>query len=110
LVALLFASIGIWAGLKFTKKKETGVIKEVLVGPNENFIVNENNLTLLGISKREHDVLDLMAKGLSNQEIANKLFVSLNTVKTHSSKLFEKLNVQRRTQAIKEAKKLGLIP
>ena len=110
LVALLFTVIGIWAGLKFVKKKEVLVVKEVLVQPAGNFVVNENNLKQLNISKREHEVLVLMAKGLSNQEVADKLFVSLNTVKTHSSKLFEKLNVQRRTQAVQEAKKLGLVP
>ena len=110
LVALLFTAVGIWAGLKFVKKKEVLVVKEVLVQPTENFVVNENNLKQLSISKREHEVLILMAQGLSNQEVADKLFVSLNTVKTHSSRLFEKLNVQRRTQAIQEAKKLGLVP
>ena len=86
------------------------MVKEVFVQPSENFVVNENNLKQLSISKREHDVLVLMAQGLSNQEVADKLFVSLNTVKTHSSKLFEKLNVERRTQAVQEAKKLGLVP
>lgn len=110
LIAILFAIVGIWGGSKFVKKKEILVVKEVLVQPKENFSVNENNLKQLGISKREHDVLMLMAQGLSNQEVADKLFVSLNTVKTHSSKLFEKLNVQRRTQAVQEAKKLGLVP
>lgn len=110
LIAILFTIVGIWGGSKFIKKKEVLVIKEVLVQPTENFSVNENNLKQLSISKREHEVLMLMAQGLSNQEVADKLFVSLNTVKTHSSKLFEKLNVQRRTQAVQEAKKLGLIP
>jgi two-component system, NarL family, response regulator LiaR len=110
LIAILFTAVGIWAGLKLTKKKEITVIKEVLVPSTGNFILNENNLKLLNISKREHEVLMLMAEGLSNQEVADKLFVSLNTVKTHSSKLFEKLNVNRRTQAVQEAKKLGLVP
>jgi ATP/maltotriose-dependent transcriptional regulator MalT len=64
----------------------------------------------LGISKREHEVLELMAKGLSNQEIADNLFVSLNTIKTHSSNLFIKLQVGRRTQAVQKGKELGLIP
>lgn len=110
LIALLFTIVGIWAGSKMIRKKEVLVVKEVLVQPTENFVVNENNLKQLGISKRELEVLLLMAQGLSNQEVADKLFVSLNTVKTHSSKLFEKLNVQRRTQAVQEAKKLGLVP
>jgi NarL family two-component system response regulator LiaR len=110
LIALLFTAVGIWAGSKFVKKKQVTVIKEVIVQAPSEFAVNENNLKHFNISKREHEVLTLMAQGLSNQEVADKLFVSLNTVKTHSSKLFEKLNVQRRTQAVQEAKKLGLVP
>lgn len=73
------------------------------------FILNETELQRLGISKREHEVLELIAKGLSNQEIADKLFVSLNTIKTHTSNLFLKLEVSRRTQAIQKAKELRLI-
>jgi len=110
IIAVVFTVLGVLVGLKFVTKKEVLVVKEVLIQPTENFIVNENNLKQLSISKREHEVLMLMAQGLSNQEVADKLFVSLNTVKTHSSKLFEKLNVQRRTQAVQEAKKLGLVP
>ena len=102
IVALFFTAMGVWVGLKFTRKKV------VLVGPE--FILNDNELKRLGISKREHEVLELMAKGLSNQEIADKLFVSLNTIKTHSSNLFPKLEVSRRTQAIQKAKELNLIP
>ncbi len=102
LVALLFTGLGIWAGLKLTRQRV------VMVGPE--FILNKSELIHLGISKREHEVLALMAQGLSNQEIADKLFVSLNTVKTHSSNLFVKLNVSRRTQAIQKAKELRLIP
>ncbi len=102
IVALFFTALGIWAGLKLTQKRI------VLMGPE--FILNQSELQRIGISKREHEVLELMAKGLSNQEIADKLFVSLNTIKTHSSNLFLKLEVSRRTQAIKKAKELGLIP
>lgn len=101
IVALFFTALGIWAGLKLTQKKI------VIVGPE--FILNETELQRLGISKREHEVLGLMAQGLSNQEIADKLFVSLNTIKTHSSNLFMKLEVSRRTQAIQKAKQLRLI-
>ena len=110
LIALLFTVVGLWAGSKFVKNKEVTVIKEVMVHAPVDFTVNENNLKHFNISKREHEVLILMAEGLSNQEVADRLFVSLNTVKTHSSKLFEKLNVERRTQAVQEAKKLGLVP
>ena len=65
---------------------------------------------VLGISKREYEVLELMARGLSNQEIADALFVSINTIKTHVSNLFLKLDTKRRTQAIQKAKELRLIP
>ena len=102
LVALLFTSLGIWAGLRLTRKKV------IMVG--SEFVFNESEFQRLGISKREHEVLELMALGLSNQEIADKLFVSLNTVKTHTSNLFLKLEVNRRTQAIQKAKSLSLIP
>lgn len=102
LVALFFTGLGIWAGLKLTRKQI------VIVGPD--FLLNEAELKRLGISKREHEVLELIANGLSNQEIADKLFVSLNTIKTHSSNLFLKLEVSRRTQAIQKAKELRLIP
>lgn len=102
LVAIVFTGLGIWAGLRLTRRQV------VTIGPG--FILNQAELAQLGISKREHEVLALMAQGLSNQEIADKLFVSLNTVKTHSSNLFVKLNASRRTQAIQKAKELRLIP
>ncbi|MCB9239372.1 MAG: response regulator transcription factor [Flammeovirgaceae bacterium] len=102
LVAILFAGLGIWIGLRLTRK-------EVVV-VNPEFKFNEKEQSQRNISKRELEVLELMAQGLANQEIADKLFVSINTVKTHSSNLFSKLEVGRRTQAIKKAKGLGLIP
>ncbi|MBL7863159.1 MAG: DNA-binding response regulator [Cyclobacteriaceae bacterium] len=104
IVALVFTALGIWAGLKLTRKK----VITVTVGPA--FVLNQAALDRLGISKREHEVLEWMARGLSNQEIADKLFVSLNTIKTHTSNLFLKLEVSRRTQAIQKAKELRLIP
>lgn len=105
LVALLFTAIGVWAGLKITGKK-TIVVTQLVTA----FQLDEVRLKQLGISKREYEVLELLAAGLSNQGIADKLFVSLNTVKTHTSNLFLKLDVQRRTQAIQKAKELRLIP
>lgn len=110
-IAVIFMALGIWLALKLTKPKiETRIIeKEVFITSNPDFVFNENELTKLGISKRELEVLQLMSEGLSNNEIAEKLFVSLNTVKTHSSKLFEKMDVKRRTQAIEKAKRLNLI-
>ena len=104
LLALLFTSIGIWAGLKLTRKKT------VVVPAPSRFILDTAQLERLGISKREHEVLELMARGLTNQEIADKLFVSVNTVKTHTANLFSKLDVRRRTQAIQKGKELLLIP
>jgi two-component system, NarL family, response regulator LiaR len=101
-VAILFAGIGVWAGLRLTRRK--------VVIANPDFKLNGPELQRLGISKREYEVLELMAQGLSNQEIADKLFVSLNTVKTHSSNLFMKLDARRRTQAVRRAKEFGLLP
>jgi NarL family two-component system response regulator LiaR len=102
IVAIFFTGLGIWAGLKLTRRK--------IVTVGSVFVLNDSELQRLGISKREHEVLELMAQGMSNQEIADKLFVSLNTVKTHSSNLFLKLEVGRRTQAVQKAKALSLIP
>lgn len=102
LVAIFFTALGVWVGLKLTRKK--------IILVNGPFEFNQAEQAQRGISKRELEVLELMAQGLANQEIADKLFVSLNTVKTHSSNLFGKLEVNRRTQAIQKAKKLSLIP
>lgn len=111
-IAIIFTCLGIWLAMKLTKPKvETVVVEKYLYAyPNVPFTMNEKALDELGISKRELEVLQLMAKGLSNQEIAKQLFVSLNTIKTHSSKIFEKMDVQRRTQAVEKAKRMGLIP
>lgn len=102
LVAVIFTGLGIWAGPRLMRRKV------VIVSPD--FVLNESALQRLGISKREHEVLELMAKGHSNQEIAEKLFISVNTVKTHLGNLFLKLEASRRTQAIQRAKELRLIP
>ena len=110
LIAALFASLGIWLGLKLTKKKEVIVVKEVPVPATQAFTLNEVRLKDLGITRRELEILELIAQGLSNREIAEKLFVSENTVKTHSSRLFDKLSARRRTQAVQIGKEMGLIP
>ena len=110
LIALLFAGLGIWLGLKLTRKQEVIVVKEVEVFASQPFAINEGRLRDLGITKRELEILDLIAKGMSNREIAEKLFVSENTVKTHSSRLFDKLSAKRRTQAVQIGKEMGLIP
>ena len=109
-IALLFAVLGIWLGLKLTKTKETVVVKEVLLPAPSSFTLNESKLRELGITRRELEILELIAGGLSNREIAEKLFVSENTVKTHSSRLFDKLSAKRRTQAVQLGKELGLLP
>jgi DNA-binding CsgD family transcriptional regulator len=110
-LAVVFTSLGIWLAVKLMKPKTNTVFieKEVIIKTND-FILDEQELTRLGLSRRELEVLQLMADGLSNHQIAESLFVSLNTVKTHSAKVFEKLEVQRRTQAVDKAKKLRLIP
>ena len=110
LIALLFAALGIWLGLKITKKKEVLIVKEVQVPAALTFILNEQRLKDLGITRRELEILELIAQGMSNREIAGKLFVSENTVKTHSSRLFDKLGARRRTQAVQIGKEMGLIP
>lgn len=109
LIAALFAALGISLGLKLTKKKEVLVVKEVPVPASEPFTLNHERVKHLGITKRELEILELIAQGMSNREIAEKLFVSENTVKTHSSRLFDKLNARRRTQAVQIAKESGLI-
>jgi DNA-binding CsgD family transcriptional regulator len=111
LIAVLFAGVGIWLGLKLTRKKEVVVVKEVPAPfALQPFALNEERLKDLGITKRELEILELIARGMSNREIAEKLFVSENTVKTHSSRLFDKLSAKRRTQAVQIGKEMGLIP
>jgi two-component system, NarL family, response regulator LiaR len=107
-LALVFTGLGIWLALKLARPKEKTVIVEKQVYVTSG-AVNDKELARLGLSARELEVLTLMAEGLSNQEIAGRLFVSLNTIKTHSSNIFEKLDVRRRTQAVDKAKKLNLI-
>jgi DNA-binding CsgD family transcriptional regulator len=111
-IAVIFTALGIWLALKLSKPKiETVVVeKEVYVSRNENFILDTSLVSQLELSKRELEILNLLAQGHSNQEIAAKLFVSLSTVKTHNQNLFEKLDVKRRIQAVEKAKRLSLIP
>ena len=91
-------------GLKLIDKQKSNALSQSSL---DDFIINSEKLRSHGISVRELEVLELMAKGLSNQEIANKLFVSLHTVKTHSANLYSKLNVKRRTQAIRKAREIS---
>ena len=110
LVAALFAGLGIWLGLTLTRKKTVEVIKEVPVPVAGPFVLDEARVAELGITPRELEILGLIAAGLSTREIASRLFVSENTVKTHSSRLFEKLGAKRRTQAVQIGKAARLIP
>ncbi|HSL72775.1 MAG TPA: response regulator transcription factor [Longimicrobiales bacterium] len=110
LVAAIFAGLGIWLGLKLTRPKATVVVKEVRVPADGPFVPNAARIEALGLTPRELQILELIAQGLSNREIAGRLFVSENTVKTHSSRVFDKLNARRRTQAVQLAKEQGLIP
>ena len=125
LVAILFAAFGIWLGLRITRSRETiretVVVREVPVpaeapalepfaAQGKPFAPNAARQQTLGITARELEILTLVARGLSNREIATQLFVSENTVKTHCARAFDKLGAARRTQAVQRGKELGLLP
>jgi DNA-binding CsgD family transcriptional regulator len=130
LIAALFAGVGIWLGVTLTRKKPEVVVREVPVevpvevrvpfevrvevpvpaGPDTPFAVDAAAVERLAITPRELEILALIAAGLSNREIAERLFVSENTVKTHSSRVFDKLGARRRTQAVQLGRELGLLP
>ena len=110
LVASLFAGVGIWLGLTLTRTQEVVVVKEVPVPTTGPFVPNGTKAQELGITPRELEILQLIANGMSTREIAGALFVSENTVKTHSSRLFDKLGVNRRTKAVQVGQAFGLIP
>ncbi len=109
-IALFFTIIGVWAGTKIINRKTIVQEVPVLVERQAEFVQDEAQMKKLGISQREYEVLQLMSEGMSNQEIGDKLFISLPTVKTHSTNLYMKLDVKRRTQAVQRAKELQLIP
>jgi DNA-binding CsgD family transcriptional regulator len=110
LIAATFAVLGIWLGLKLTGRQQTIVVREVPVPAGRPFVADERKREDLRITRRELEILELIAQGLSNREIAAKLFVSENTVKTHSSRVFDKLGARRRTQAVQLGKEFGLLP
>ena len=126
LVAMLFATFGIWLGVRITRRRETiretiretVVVREVLVpaeapasgSAQAPFTANTSHQQTLGITARELEILTLIARGFSNREIATQLFVSVNTVKTHCARTFDKLGAARRTQAVQRGKELGLLP
>lgn len=107
IVAVIFAGLGIWLGLKLTKTKETIVVREVPVPLP--FTRNDAKVAELGITPRELEILEAIAAGSSTREIAERFTVGENTVKTHTTRLFEKLDARRRTQAVQRAKDAGLI-
>ncbi len=116
-IAVIFTLVGIWLAKQLTRTKTEVITKTIVVEKEvtvyktamETFIPDDEMIQSLGISQRELEVLRLMAAGATNQEIADQLFVSLNTIKTHTSRMFEKLDVNRRTQAIEKAKRLNII-
>jgi DNA-binding CsgD family transcriptional regulator len=114
LIAGVFAAVGIWLGLRLTRARttvvETVVVREVTVPVRTPFVRDEAAVETLGITPRELEILELIAAGLSTREIAARIFVSENTVKTHASRLFDKLGAKRRTQAVQLGKERGLIP
>lgn len=112
LIATTFASLGIWLGIRLTKPQQKVTVQEVPVAvpAGRSFIPDEKKREDLGITRREFEILELIAQGMSNREIAEKLYVSENTVKTHSSRVFDKLGAKRRTQAVQLGKERGLLP
>jgi DNA-binding CsgD family transcriptional regulator len=110
LTAITFALFGIWLGVKLTGRPAKVVVKEELAPAGAAFAPDERKRECLGITRRELEILELIAQGMSNREIAGKLFVSENTVKTHCSRVFDKLGARRRTQAVQLGKELGLLP
>lgn len=106
-VAVLFTALGVWVGKKLLEGRQAAPVAALAPTPPPS--PNKVAIAELGISARELEVLELMAKGCSNQEIADRLFISLPTVKSHSSSLFAKLDVRRRTQAVHKAKELGVL-
>jgi two-component system, NarL family, response regulator LiaR len=111
LIAILFAGAGIWLGTRLLAPRERIVEIAVPAAPTPNFAAADDTVRQrLGITRRELEILELVARGLSNREIGETLFVSENTVKTHCSRAFDKLGARRRTQAVQRSKELGLLP
>jgi two-component system, NarL family, response regulator LiaR len=110
LLAAIFSALGIYFGRRWARSRQAVVVKEVRVPKDDPFVLDAAKLKELGITPREHEILGLIAEGLSNRQIGERLFVSENTVKTHSSRLFDKLGVSRRVLAVLKGQELGLIP
>jgi DNA-binding CsgD family transcriptional regulator len=111
LIAAIFAGLGVWLGLRLTRPAPPSppVVTTAPAPAATPFVRDAAQLERVGVTPRELEILELIAQGLSNREIAEQLFVSENTVKTHSSRLFDKLGARRRTQAVQLGKQRGLI-
>lgn len=112
LIAVSFTLLGVWAATQLAKPKIEKVVieKEIYITLPAEVEINEAELQRLNLSNREYEVLQLLSKGQSNTEIAENLFLSLSTVKTHVSNLFVKMEVKSRAQAIEKAKRLKITP
>ena len=111
MIAVFFTVLGIWVATQLTKPRVEKVIveKEIFIPQPENFSINEAELKKLNLTHREYEILQLVVKGHSNSDIADILFLSLSTVKTHISNLYIKMDVKRRAQAIEKAKRLWIV-
>lgn len=114
LVAAVFAALGLWLGARLTRPAAPVLVREVIERPvpvpAAGFSRDDGQVRALGLTPRELETLELIAAGLSTREIAERLFVSENTIKTHASRVFDKLDARRRTQAVQRARQLHLIP
>jgi len=110
LIAAIFAAFGIWLGLRLNASHRHAIAVAAPQPAGEPFKLNEKRRDELSITAREIEILGLVAAGLSNREIADRLHVTENTVKTHCSRAFDKLGAKRRTQAVQLGKEFGLIP
>jgi DNA-binding CsgD family transcriptional regulator len=99
IIAAMFVGLGAWAGSRLTARQR----------PSGPFERNQAAIRSLGLSPRECEILDALAVGETNKELARRLGISPNTVKTHLARIYEKLEVQRRVQAIEKARSLSLI-
>lgn len=111
LIAIFFTILGVWLASQVVRPKVRTVVveKEIRVSQSENFSVDETELKKLNLSSREYEILQLVSKGYSNADIADNLFLSISTVKTHVSNLYSKMDVKSRTQAVGKAKELKII-